>query len=109
MSSSKGEAEARTTISKSTSKGNKSLQTESMSSSKEKYFEAFTRKGWMETPAAPIKSTNVLDLSITHMLQLETPTGDSIGSSSVHTSGSEKKRQRTVERGIVVIDLLDSE
>ncbi|GJV36989.1 replication protein A 70 kDa DNA-binding subunit B [Tanacetum coccineum] len=63
----------------------------------------------METPATPIKSTNVLDLSITHRLQLETPTGDSIGSSSVHTSGSEKKRQRTVERGIVVIDLSDSE
>ncbi|GJT53949.1 replication protein A 70 kDa DNA-binding subunit B, partial [Tanacetum coccineum] len=63
----------------------------------------------MATPAALIKSTKVLDLSLTRRLQLETPTGDCIGSSSVHTSGSEKKRQRTVERSIVVIDLSDSE
>ncbi|GJW46928.1 replication protein A 70 kDa DNA-binding subunit B [Tanacetum coccineum] len=62
----------------------------------------------METPGALIKSTKVLDLSITRTLHLETPSDDCIGSSSVHTSGSEKKRQRIVERSIVVIDLSDS-
>ncbi|GJX93749.1 hypothetical protein Tco_0348335 [Tanacetum coccineum] len=66
-------------------------------------------KDGMETPATLIKSTKVLDLSITRRLHLETPSDDCIGSSSVHTSGSEKKSQRTVKRSIVVIDLSDSE
>ncbi|GJU61125.1 replication protein A 70 kDa DNA-binding subunit B [Tanacetum coccineum] len=66
-------------------------------------------KDGMETPAALIKSTKVLDLSITRRLHLETPSDDCIGSSSVHTSGSEKKSQRTVKCSIVVIDLSDSE
>ncbi|GKF69702.1 hypothetical protein Tco_0202759, partial [Tanacetum coccineum] len=63
----------------------------------------------MENPAAFIKSTKVLDLSITRRLHLETPSDDCIGSSSVHTSGSEKKRQCTVKCSIVVIDLSDLE
>nr|GEY09730.1 hypothetical protein [Tanacetum cinerariifolium] len=63
----------------------------------------------MTTPAAPIKSAKVLDLNLTRRLQLQTPTSDCIGSSSGHTSGSEKKHQRTIKRSIVVIDLLDSE
>ncbi|GKD12754.1 hypothetical protein Tco_1197161, partial [Tanacetum coccineum] len=63
----------------------------------------------MVTPIALIKSTKVLDLSLTRRLLLETPTGDCIGSSSVHASRSEKKCQRTIERSIVVIDLSDLE
>ncbi|GKC60803.1 replication protein A 70 kDa DNA-binding subunit B [Tanacetum coccineum] len=63
----------------------------------------------MTTPAAPIKSTKFRDLSLTRKLQLQTPTSECIGSSSGHTSGSEKKHQRTIDHSIVVIDLSDSE
>ncbi|GKG23458.1 hypothetical protein Tco_0391494, partial [Tanacetum coccineum] len=63
----------------------------------------------MTTPAAPIKSTKFLDLSLTRKLQLQTPKSECISSSSGHTSGSKKKRQRTIDRSIIVIDLSDSE
>nr|GEZ10849.1 hypothetical protein [Tanacetum cinerariifolium] len=60
-------------------------------------------------PAVPIKTTMVLDLSLTRMLQLTSPSTCDIGSSSGQSLGSGKKRSRIIEHSIVAIDLSDSE
>ncbi|GJT29015.1 replication protein A 70 kDa DNA-binding subunit B [Tanacetum coccineum] len=63
----------------------------------------------LTTPAVPIKTKKVLDLSLTRRLQLTSPSTCNIGSLSGQSSRSGKKRSRTIERSIVVIDLSDSE
>nr|GEX51705.1 replication protein A 70 kDa DNA-binding subunit B [Tanacetum cinerariifolium] len=62
----------------------------------------------MTTSAVAIKTKKVMDLILGRRLQLQTPISTGFGSSSGHSSGSEKKRRRTIEHSIV-IDLSDSE